>query len=151
MTEHSTDKSCLEIYKLHAEFADNVSSRREGANRLYAGLLTGFAGAVLAIFGFGAANGPNDAVLTMGGILGMALSVSWFFVIRSYRQLNDAKYKLLKELERELPFQFYEREWDLLEEGKRAQSYWQLTKAESILPAIVLVLSVAFIVWVLCW
>ncbi len=30
----------LEIYKLHAELADRVSQRREGANRLYVSLLT---------------------------------------------------------------------------------------------------------------
>ena len=31
----------LEIYKLHAELADRVSQRREGANRLYVTLLLG--------------------------------------------------------------------------------------------------------------
>ena len=31
----STRNEMLEIYKLHAELADRVSQRREGANRLY--------------------------------------------------------------------------------------------------------------------
>ena len=31
----------LEIYKLHAELADRVSQRREGANRLYVSLHVG--------------------------------------------------------------------------------------------------------------
>ena len=31
----------LEIYKLHAELADRVSQRREGANRLFVGLHVG--------------------------------------------------------------------------------------------------------------
>ena len=39
MDEDKTE--LLEIYKLHAELADRVSQRREGANRLYVSLLTG--------------------------------------------------------------------------------------------------------------
>lgn len=38
----------LEIYKLHAELADKVSQRREGANRLYVSLIT----AILALIAF---------------------------------------------------------------------------------------------------
>ena len=37
----STQNEMLEIYKLHAELADRVSQRREGANRLYVSLLVG--------------------------------------------------------------------------------------------------------------
>lgn len=32
-------RELLEIYKLHAELADRISQRREGANRLYVSLL----------------------------------------------------------------------------------------------------------------
>ena len=43
----------LEIYKLHAELADRVSQRREGANRLYVSLLIGLVLFAAALLRFG--------------------------------------------------------------------------------------------------
>ncbi len=44
----------LEIYKLHAELADRVSQRREGANRLFVSLLTGMLIFMAALLRYGA-------------------------------------------------------------------------------------------------
>lgn len=134
MTTESRRDELLEIYKLHAELADRVSQRREGANRLYVSLLVGLVVFLAALLRFGTNGVPIEMVLCGAGILGMLLSVSWYVVIRSYRQLNTGKFNALHELETELPFPFLQREWELLRSGKQLSRYWKLTNVEVGLP-----------------
>ena len=66
----------LEIYKLHAELADRVSQRREGANRLYVSLLVGLMVFLGALLRFGAGCVPVGIILFTAGAIGSLLSVS---------------------------------------------------------------------------
>ena len=126
----------LEIYKLHSELADRVSQRREGANRLYVSLLVGLMVFLGALLRFGGGDIPARLILLAGGAVGSLLAVSWFVVIRSYRQLNSGKFKALHELEENLAYPFFKREWELLAEGKEISRYWKLTNVEVGLPCI---------------
>ena len=88
----------LEIYKLHAELADRVSKRRSTANRFYILVLSGLA--VLFSAFLQHPNGVPLGWLMVGfGLFGMFLTVAWYVVIRSYRQLNTGKFNALHELE----------------------------------------------------
>ena len=145
----------FEIYKLHAELADKVSQRREGANRLYVSLLVGLAVFLAALSRFGVdgelsfVDGPLRLILCAAGAIGALLSVSWYVIIRSYRKLNSGKFKALHELESKLAYPFFDREWDLLTEGKRIRRYWKLTNVETGLPAIFFLLFFGLMVYCL--
>ena len=128
------DGELLAIYRLHAELADRVSQRREGANRLYVSLLLALVVFLAALLRFGFGDLPSNAVLVVVGATGVALSTSWFLTIRSYRQLNTGKLKVLHEIEERLAYPFYKREWELLGEGKDGSRYLRLTLAEAVLP-----------------
>lgn len=136
----------LEIYKLHAELADKVSQRREGANRLYVSLLTGLLILLAAFLKYGTGMIPVWLVLMAVGVIGILLSASWFIVIRSYRQLNSGKYDALQELEEKLAYPFFKREWELLKEGKDKSRYWKLTIVETFLPISFFVISLILII-----
>lgn len=126
----------LELYKLHAELADRVSQRREGANRLFVSLLTGLLVFVAASLRFGTGPVSADSVMVVVGIAGLMLSAAWYVVIRSYRQLNTGKFLALHELEEKLTYPFYKREWELLGEGRDIGRYWRLTVVETTLPVV---------------
>lgn len=149
MTTDPRQDELLEIYKLHAELADRVSQRREGANRLYVSLLAGIVVFLGALIRFGIGDVPTEFVLCAVGSFGVLLSLSWYVLIRSYRQLNTGKFKALHELEERLAYPFYQREWDLLGEGKRISRYWKLTVVETVLPIIFLILFGVLIVYAL--
>ncbi len=134
MTEHSKTE-LLEIYKLHAELADRVSQRREAANRLHIGILSGLGLATGIFIESGVAESLNFVFLAVG-ILGSVISASWWFVIRSYRQLNSGKFKALDELENEIAFPFFRREWEILKTGKKQNRYWEITNVETFLPVV---------------
>ena len=141
-----TKQELLEIYKLHAELADRVSQRREGANRLFVSLLTGILIFLAAFLRYDTGRLPIWLMLLAVGVLGVLLAVSWFIVIRSYRQLNTGKFDALLELEEKLAYPFFKREWELLKEGKKISRYWKLTVVETFLPLGFFVLSVILII-----
>ena len=147
MTNDPDRNELLEIYKLHAELADKVSQRREGANRLYVSLLAGLAAFLAVLIRFGVGDVPVQVVLVSVGVVGTALSASWYVVLRSYRQLNTGKFRALHELEGKLAYPFFQREWDLLGEGEDRNRYWRLTIVEIGLPCIFFVLFVALLVF----
>ncbi len=140
----------VEIYKLHAELADRVSQRREGANWLFVTLLTGLLVAIVAIVRtVDTAELAFTNIFTISGFVGMILSASWYIIIRSYRQLNKGKFKALHEIEKKLEYPFFTREWELLKEGKDYRAYWELTVVETILPATFFALSVLSLLGIL--
>ena len=124
----------LEIYRLHSELADHVSQRREGANRLYVSLLVGLLSLTAIVIRFGLAEVIDWEIFVIVGAFGALLSLSWWGVIRSYRQLNREKFRVLHQLEDMLPFQFFKSEWDPERRGEKSNDYLQLTRVESYLP-----------------
>jgi len=61
--------------------------------------------------------------------------MAWFWLIRSYRQLNTAKFQVIGALEERLPASPYWRaEWFALGEGKDKSKYWPLTHLEQWVP-----------------
>ncbi len=126
----------LGVYRLHAELADRVSQRREGANRLYVSLLLGLLLFLGALLRFGGDDVLTRVLFGAAGAFGALLSASWCVVIRSYRQLNAGKFKTLRHLEKRLAYRFFSREWKVLGEGENVSLYWRLSAAESLVPAL---------------
>ena len=132
----------LEQYKLYVEMADRVSQRRDQSNRFYVTIVSALAAIVIVIARFGVpADAANDALSHIGflaiGLFGLALSTIWFFNIRSYRALNTAKFKIIKKIEKQLPFAGYAEEWDILNSpSDNSPRYLQLTRVEQFVPII---------------
>ena len=53
---------------------------------------------------------------------------------------------MLHELEKELAFSFFEKEWRILEYGERPGRYWKLTIVETGIPIIFFVLSLVLVI-----
>lgn len=145
MTDRSERDQLLEIYKLHAELADRVSQRREGANRLFVSLQVGLVVFLAALIRFGIEDIPQQLVFSVVGVVGTLLSASWFVVLRSYRQLNSEKFRVLHDLEKKLPYQFFTQEWDPQAQGEKSNPYLKLTHVELALPVTFFCLFTALI------
>ena len=141
----------LEIYKLHADLADRVSQRRIEASKIFVSALLG----ILALLGlalrFGVGDVPVQAVFSVTGILGIALTISWLGVIHSHKQLNCEKFRVLHKLEEQLPFQFFKDEWDPDNTGSKSNAYWKLTDVEKLMPLVFLLLFVGIAVYGICF
>jgi len=134
--KEENNQQLFDIYKLHAELADRVSQRREGANRLFVSILVAVFALIGLLLKLGGADVNENILVSIMSILGIALATAWYLVIRSYRQLNTGKFKALHELEQKLGYPFFQREWELLSKGEDFRQYWRLTVAETLLPII---------------
>lgn len=131
----------LELHRFLVEMADRVSVRRGNANAFYASGQTLLVG-LFASFGDRAPEATHAAV----ALAGIVLSGVWFLHLRSYRDLNRAKFEVICDLERSLsvkPFTDEDRHLgkDRLKWWKRR--YAELGTVERIVPFIFAALHVA--------
>ena len=75
----------------------------------------------------------------------MAISGSWYIVIRSYQQLNKGKFDTLHKLEQNLSYPFFRREREFLKQDRDRNLYWKLTVVETFLPSIFFLLFFSFL------
>jgi hypothetical protein len=80
------------------------------------------------------------AVLTVAGVL---LCGAWRSLIVSFGQLNTGKFKVINEMEKELPAAIYAAEWEALGRGKDPKIYRSFTSREIWVPTALLILHAA--------
>lgn len=126
----SPTQDLLIQYKLYVQMADKISQRREGANRFYVTLITS-PGLILLIATQITPNTPLPTLMTtfVGGI-GIILSAAWFYSIQSYKEINEAKFNVILDIEKKLSHKGFKKEWKYLQCKKHSD----LTKTEKIIP-----------------
>lgn len=116
-------------YRLYVEMADKISHRRAVSNSFFLAINT----ALMSLLSYLAKFHSPVYLLNVAGFI---LAILWFSIVRSYRNLNGAKYKIINSIERELPLRPYLAEWKILGEGKSKKKYWPLTHIEIWVPLI---------------
>lgn len=112
MVNGPSSATTIDIYKLAVEMADRVSARRAAANTFFLTVQT----ALVAVLGVALPNlqGRPWWVSLAVSIAGVALSTSWWLQLRSYRDLNRAKFAVINDLEKLLPHRVFTDEWESL-------------------------------------
>lgn len=129
-------QAILEQYKLCVETADRVSARRNLTNTFFLSLNSAVV-AVVAAVSTGVLNDMSVLLLLAGLTILLAQCAAWFVMVRSYRQLNTAKWAVIGALEEQLPAFAYSRaEWGALGEGRDWRRYLPLTYVEQWVPVI---------------
>ncbi|WP_208615138.1 RipA family octameric membrane protein [Streptomyces caeruleatus] len=129
-------QAMLEQYKLCVEMADRVSARRNLTNTFFLSLNSAVAAVVAAVSGRTLADAPV-LLLVAGLVILVAQCVAWFVIVRSYRQLNSAKWAVIGAFEERLPAYAYSRaEWGALSGGNDWRKYLPLTHVEQWVPVI---------------
>jgi hypothetical protein len=110
MPEDNKDRGqYLELYKLAVEMADRVSARRATANAFFLTVNT----ALLAFVSSGL-----DDMLWLVALAGIALSGTWWVLLKSYRDLNAAKFSVITQMENNLEAKIFDDEWKRLKEKR---------------------------------
>ena len=133
----------LEQYKLYVQSAENVSARRVASNRYMLAL----SAAIVALYGLLYANIDPGASALMIPLVGIAVSLVWFAIIKSHADLNRVKFHIIHELEEHLPASVYRHEWLLAEDG-RGKTYQEVSKFESLVPWLFVALHLFLTAWI---
>jgi hypothetical protein len=125
----------LEQYKLYVEMADRISSRRGLTNTFFLTLNT----AIFTVIGVFWKDRPTVPpwILVLPLVIALGQCAAWWWLVRSYRQLNTAKFKVIGALEERLPASAYWRaEWVALGEGEDWHKYLPLSHLEQWVPVL---------------
>ncbi len=131
----SFNTDLLEQYKLYVQSAENVSARRVSSNRY---ILTVNA-ALVASYGFQSANSGLTIWTIPVAVAGIIISLLMWSIIKSHRDLNAVKFKVIHQFEQYLPATPYDYEWQLAQEG-RGKVYRSVSQIELWIPIVFLVL-----------
>ena len=131
----------LEQYKVFVKTADDITARRLATNKFYLTILLG----LFTIAGFlntkemaGYFNGY--IILVLISVLGMVLSVIWYMNIESFRLLNSAKFKVIHEMEEELAYPCFDKEWEFRKGEDENNVYPRFIQIEKYFPILMGVL-----------
>lgn len=125
----------MDQWKLYVEMADRISNRRGLTNTFFLTLNT----AIFTVIGVVGQTRPDVSSWLLALPLAIVLGecAAWWWLVRSYRQLNTAKFRVVGALEERLPASPYWRaEWTALGEGKDWRKYLPLTHLEQWIPVL---------------
>lgn len=125
----------MDQYKLYVELTDRISARRGLANTFFLTLNA----AIFTLFGVFWKDRPQGLspwLLLPVLVLVVGLCLAWFWLVRSYRQLNSGKFAVIGAIEQRLPASpWWNGEWKALKgEEKDKSTYWALTHLEIWVP-----------------
>ncbi len=122
MKDSSQEEILLTQWRTCVEMANSVSQRRDTMNNIFISINTAIITTVLVV-----QNMKARFMLVAGGIV----CVWWFWFIRNYKRLNKAKFEVINEIEKNLPCQPFNNEWNKL---KAKFKYKDGTNLELLLP-----------------
>ncbi len=143
-------ESFIEQYRLFLESTDKVTDKRQNANAYFLTLNTG----VCSLIGYFLTKDITNQIKSLYWILpiaGILMSYFWYRLVKSYRQLNTAKFSILHLMEEKLPLSPSRAEWLALGEGKDKKIYTPLTDLESWIPKLFIAMYTLLLFYFLLW
>ena len=131
------NRQLFEQYKIYVDLSDKISQRRVTVNSFF---ITANAALLTVASWFKDDFGKYMYLIS---VIGIVVSLFWYFSIRSYKQLNTGKFKVVHEIESRLPLNLFAYEWEVLGKGKLFNTYWPLSHIEQKIPIVFGVLYIA--------
>ena len=132
--EGKEQEHILKQYKTYVESAEKVSDRRNNVNTFYLTLTTSIAG----VIGYVKTNDfESDTYLILGlSISAILICIYWVNLLENYRKLNSGKFKVIHEIEKLLPLNLFDVEWEKLGRGEDKKLYKKMSNVEKGIPFI---------------
>lgn len=99
----------LEEWKTCVEMANSISQRRDTFNNIFITINTAIMSLILL-------NPEVNSVLV--SLIGIFSLVFWMVFITNFKKLNIAKFKVIFELEKKLPYKPFTKEWEYAKNNK---------------------------------
>jgi len=142
------EKHFFKQYQLYVESAEKISDRRQNANNYFITINT----ALITLLGLSFQVSFLENLSWVRALLtdvGIIICIIFWYLLRSYKQLNTGKFKVIHEIEQHLPLALYDYEWKILGEGKDKKIYYPFSHIELLIPwvfgIIYVILGIVFV------
>ena len=136
-------------YRMFVETSEALVARRQGVNTFFLSVNS----AILAVVGLLLRDGESadlESAMIVGlGLVGVALCSVWRRLIKSFGQLNTAKFAVILAIEKRLPARMFAAEWASLEHGTMYASFTETECRTARVLAVFQSLLVAAGIWLL--
>ena len=128
----------LEQWKTAVDMSNAISDRRTNVNNIFLSINS----ILLALITF------QFEKKSMGyALIGCMICGIWIINLKNFKQLNSAKFKVINELEKKLPANVFDYEWELIGRGNDGKRYKRMTKIEQVLPFIFILIYIVAIMY----
>jgi hypothetical protein len=124
-------------YKLYVASHQDISQRRDGANKFFLSVNT----ALVGVLGVWKSSEPSNLLITAVCVAGAASCVYWCMALSSYQRMNSAKFKVIHAIEARLPLAIFKAEWAVLGWG-RSRLFKPFSEIERAMPVVFILLYV---------
>lgn len=154
--ESSNVDQKIEIYKTFVDTAERNIERRMRTNQFYFSLVA----ALFIAYSYLAETSLKDTVITSNSVDSafanvpswalplflLVVSMSWFSVLLSFRALSTAKYAVISDLEKQLEFEPFNKEWEYYKGSRKIET----TQIELAVPILFYLVGVfGILIWFL--
>ena len=136
----------LKQYELYVAGMEKISDRRHLTNSWFITINTAVITVAAIIYNIKNLS-VDFCIFNAISLVGIILSVLWFLLIISYKQLNTGKFKIIHKLEKDLPAKLYTEEWDALGKGKNIFKYIPFSHIEVFVPLVFLALYAVLLIY----
>lgn len=120
-------------YQIYVDGMEKISDRRQNANNYFITINTVLISFIGVLFQVKILE-HVAWIKSLIAVIGIIICVIFWFLLRSYKQLNTGKFKVIHEIEKRLPLALYDFEWKTLDEGENRSTYFPFSHIEMIIP-----------------
>lgn len=128
----------LEQWKTAVEMSNSLSDRRTNMNNIFLTINA----ILIALITF-----ELEKKSIGFAVVGVMICVIWLANLSNYKKLNSAKFKVINELEKKLPANVFDCEWEIVGRGEDGKKYKRMSQIEKLVPCIFMLV---YIVAILC-
>ena len=128
----------LEQWKTAVEMSNSLSDRRTNSNNIFTTINT----ILIAILTF-----KIDQKNVLFAVVGIIICISWIFSLVNYKKLSSAKFNIINKLEKKLPVNLFDYEWELVGRGQDKKKYKKMSKIEMFIPYVFIFIYLIAIVY----
>jgi|SRR5690348_2862795 len=149
-------------YRLFVDTAERNSDRRASTQRFYTAMHTSLLTLLIVVGGYGllgqntsldgqrpdgsvVANQVQAPIVIAACVIGVMLAILWHAHLQAFRRLSAAKFKIINDMEEDMPYQAFMREWEALNgaDPGMKRRHVQLTALERVVPLIAILFYMA--------
>ena len=138
----------LRQWMMYTQLTDRLSERRAPTHRFYLTSNTLLFAAISAIALFDLSRVIAFIIAFVGLVYGFLFNLNWWLLTKRNQEYVSEKFKIINEIENDLPYKMYTVEWKLINPSQsRLNPFsWKLSRIEAITPrALMVAYILAFI------